>query len=974
MTKLRGGALVSRVHRHTKMFYLILGVLFAVTQFLFFVQPAQAATEFVGSEAELVAALADASNDEIDLVSDFPTYAEVIVDRSVTINGNGFAILPMFSGSDFNNSALEISGVDGVTIHDLIIDGTASEDIHGLNIYESTNVLLNNLSSSSHAQSGIVVNGSTVMVIDVTTFGNGWHGINVDQGSGVTDPAILTVEGISIQTDFLHIYLDNTLNDVVVNDVNGQYLVIDPPGAPDNDRLYQLDPDRFVYDDDDTLKIDICHANNGVKGFTSNSVAVEGLNGHGDHEEDIIPPNPYLPDGLNWDRMNAYFWENGCDYPDDPQEVCEEGPGWAGYVEYADQGTTKNGGEIGEARSDPKHVLGDPDATTGPDDGFYALGVEGTITVGFDGYVADVDGNDLSFHEVTNGRSNYPEETVEVEVSQDGSMWYPIGAVTNHDGGDGVGYLDFSPTGLSWIQYVRITEATDFGPHSAGADGYDLDAVDASYIICEEPEPTEPCSISLFSDTSNMVSDTYAEELSYVHPAWTADIPGATWIWGDDPVVDSTVDETQTFVKTFGWNGPVDSAVLDLASDNYHEVYLNGSYVGGDSAENNFQLATQDWYDLSPYVETGENTLEIVVTNKGVSNSSPRSNPAGLLYAATITGPAEDCGEPPEPVEIYAYKVVCESEEYLPNWGSRGEGPDEITENTAERWVAESDGNCWMARWLFQWAPDTANPGDQVEEAGWPWTTFSHHVELYPDDLEETNKIWVREVFQEGFVPFSGANQTEDYSAELYCGEDVLNYDNFDYIQGFEPGDTYFCVGFNAEEPDTFEIVAEKVICSEEQYLPNWGDGEPLEEVTSNTAQRWVDASEGECFFAEDWEFQWAPNTTNPGDNLYDPGEPWTPFFGSVELGEEDMDGDKIWVREALPEGWLGFGGANTVNDWSAELYCGEDVLNYDNFDYLLNPELAETYYCVAFNTPAIGEISGLIYNDTSNNGSQELD
>ena len=156
------------------------------------------------------------------------------------------------------------------------------------------------------------------------------------------------------------------------------------------------------------------------------------------------------------------------------------------------------------------------------------------------------------------------------------------------------------------------------------------------------------CTVTIYSDTTNTVTekgDANAQALSFIHNAWTAVIDGATWIWGDDPVVDTTVDETQTFVRTFEWSGSIASAVLKIATDNYYTVRLNGVEVGSEqSNENNFQIATQDEFSgtlVTNEIIEGVNTLEIEATNKGVSGSSPTSNPAGLLYSLTIVSTEE---------------------------------------------------------------------------------------------------------------------------------------------------------------------------------------------------------------------------------------------------------------------------------------------------------------------------------------------
>ena len=122
------------------------------------------------------------------------------------------------------------------------INGTGGTNLHGINIYVATNILLDNVTVTDNDRTGVVVNGSTVTVNNITTSGNGWHGINVDQGGGVTTPAILTITGFSSQDDALQIYVDDTLKGVSVIDTLSQYTFqhINLQGTHPNDRLYTL--------------------------------------------------------------------------------------------------------------------------------------------------------------------------------------------------------------------------------------------------------------------------------------------------------------------------------------------------------------------------------------------------------------------------------------------------------------------------------------------------------------------------------------------------------------------------------------------------------------------------------------------------------------------------------------------------------------------------------------------------------------
>jgi hypothetical protein len=118
------------------------------------------------------------------------------------------------------------------------------------------------------------------------------------------------------------------------------------------------------------------------------------------------------------------------------------------------------------------------------DNSFFSLGKQGSVTLGFNQYVIDVPGVDIAIHEITNGRDTYPEERADVAVSQDGVTWINVGTASGLDFGTGVSTFDFSGTGFPWIKFIRITDATNFAIHDATADGYDLDAVDATYESC----------------------------------------------------------------------------------------------------------------------------------------------------------------------------------------------------------------------------------------------------------------------------------------------------------------------------------------------------------------------------------------------------------------------------------------------------------------------------------------------------------
>ncbi|MDD5710973.1 MAG: DUF4215 domain-containing protein [Candidatus Colwellbacteria bacterium] len=164
-------------------------------------------------------------------------------------------------------------------------------------------------------------------------------------------------------------------------------------------------------------------------------------------------------------------------------------------------------------------------------------------------------------------------------------------------------------------------------------------------------------------------------------------------------------------------------------------------------------------------------------------------------------------------------------------------------------------------------------------------------------------------------------------------------------------------------------VIAHKIICTDESELPNGWIGSD-ESIDENTAATWV-SEHNSCSFASDWNFEWIPGLsqpTNPGDNTGAAGGSWTSFgptdgsgLAQTTINLNNLNEDRIWLREVFGGDFLPFSG--TISpigpEISAEFYCNDDVLNYDNLEWIGTDEapIAEqTYYCVAFNVPLCGD------------------
>lgn len=167
-----------------------------------------------------------------------------------------------------------------------------------------------------------------------------------------------------------------------------------------------------------------------------------------------------------------------------------------------------------------------------------------------------------------------------------------------------------------------------------------------------------------YGDNPDGRTESKAKVLTFVHPAWTADVDGtdtsAQWIWTENPVTqaDTQVNTAKGFYRAFTITSTTTEAHITLATDNLYTIWVNGVLVGSEQTNpDNFTLATQDTFDISNFLVPGKNHLHIEVTNLGVPGSDPASNPAGLLYALSYT--TLDCsGATPPPAPVPATAAV----------------------------------------------------------------------------------------------------------------------------------------------------------------------------------------------------------------------------------------------------------------------------------------------------------------------------
>jgi hypothetical protein len=109
----------------------------------------------------------------------------------------------------------------------------------------------------------------------------------------------------------------------------------------------------------------------------------------------------------------------------------------------------------------------------------------------------------------------------------------------------------------------------------------------------------------------------------WVHPAWTASIPGATWIWDRFTVSNPGIQQTVYYKVQFYIPGVPSAGTLRIAADDIYTVTVNGQGVGCIGAS--FTAGSERQCNVYPYLVAGMNTAQFSVTNTG-------GGPAGLLY------------------------------------------------------------------------------------------------------------------------------------------------------------------------------------------------------------------------------------------------------------------------------------------------------------------------------------------------------
>lgn len=265
------------------------------------------------------------------------------------------------------------------------------------------------------------------------------------------------------------------------------------------------------------------------------------------------------------------------------------------------------------------------------------------------------------------------------------------------------------------------------------------------------------------------------------------------------------------------------------AAENQLSVLIDGSPVGANGpAVGIANMTSANWTQGVHSFVADDTSATITFADAGATSDSYGT----FLDDARLCKTAD-----PVPVAtIVAEKVVCTTEEALPNWNTVGSAPV-IDADTAQDWVEQSEGLCSLVpNWQFEWASENiADPSDTATgTAGAGWNTFGPTnglgktaIFLNANDIDGDSFVWVREVLKDGYIPFTHQatpDNSNNVTAEMYCHTDGLNYDNWDRVDGIETGETYHCVAFNAEIPKVAPMCKVEIYSSEQTLTVDTND------------------------------------------------------------------------------------------------------------------------------------------------------
>ena len=129
--------------------------------------------------------------------------AQINISKPLSIIGQGTVTLRAISDFGTNNISKHLltiySGTlsNPVRISNIVLDN--DNKAYGVNTYDNAYGIFENVTITKSKGAGLTINGSTITATNLNTNNNSWGGVNIDPGSGVTTPSILTLNSGTLE-------------------------------------------------------------------------------------------------------------------------------------------------------------------------------------------------------------------------------------------------------------------------------------------------------------------------------------------------------------------------------------------------------------------------------------------------------------------------------------------------------------------------------------------------------------------------------------------------------------------------------------------------------------------------------------------------------------------------------------------------------------------------------------------------------
>lgn len=138
------------------------------------------------------------------------------ITKAITLDGNGKTIKPADDGFVAKNSLIGITGANGnettpVVIKNLILDGENTTNVkHALNVYESTGVVIENVTAKNLEGYGLVVNSSEATVKSMDVSACTWGAVNVDTKTDEDSKLVIEDGNFSSSPDKASVWVEHS--------------------------------------------------------------------------------------------------------------------------------------------------------------------------------------------------------------------------------------------------------------------------------------------------------------------------------------------------------------------------------------------------------------------------------------------------------------------------------------------------------------------------------------------------------------------------------------------------------------------------------------------------------------------------------------------------------------------------------------------------------------------------------------------